>query len=57
MIDNEYAFPSLNPKVYEMIERKVYELYDELQLNEIPINPFDIVKKKNRLFVELVNRK
>lgn len=47
MIDEERcANESLPRSIYEKIEISVVELFRELLINEFPIDPFDIVRKK-----------
>lgn len=47
MIDEERCEnESLPRSIYEKIENAVVELFKELGVNEFPIDPFDIAKKK-----------
>lgn len=42
-----YMCASLLPRMYEGIENRVVELYKELGINKLPIDPFKIAKQKD----------
>ena len=47
MIDDEISWPAnLTHSDYDRIESIVVDLYEELNIKEFPIDPFDIAKKK-----------
>ena len=47
MIDNESACDAKIPSwKYEDIERRVTKLYEEQSINRLPIDPFEIIKKR-----------
>lgn len=46
MIDSEYTTIKVPSKIYRDIERKVVSLYKELYICAIPIDPWDIARRK-----------
>ncbi len=42
IVENEYTDVKLPPKLYNEIEQKVVSLYRDLNVTEVPINPFVI---------------
>ncbi len=52
MIDTARVNPSKIPSwMYDEIERKVVDLYKEQGITEVPINPFEIIKKRGYILV------